>query len=168
MSDQPGSRTVEEVTTGHVPDLLTEVETEGSTPLIETKVDILMRQVKFLVDAVNGRMSFGDGKQSSRVGNLDGVNVQYTFNAVAVVEAIPHNLGRKPVGYVVADTQWAAIGTNPPPIILSCGSNGDPLYGGGDNRITNVPTDWDNRLVYFRLAGANTNWLPALFRIWLF
>jgi hypothetical protein len=169
MSDATGARVVDDNTTGHVPYILTEQGTEGLTlDRLEQHIDTLTEQVRLLVTAVNGKLSVGDGKQSTITGCLDGVNIQYSFTSVAAVQAIPHNLGRKPIGWLVVDVQWAAIGTNPMPDILSCGSSGDPLYGGADNKVSAVPTDWDNRVVYFRLAGANTNWLPALFRIWLF
>lgn len=164
MSDLAGARDYEEQTLGFVSDLLS--QKNGADP--QQQIDILVTQLRLVLDAVNGQLSFGDGSQSSRIGNINGQYIQYSFTNVAVVATIPHKLGRKPVGWSVVDTQWAAVGTNPPPAILSCGSNGDPLYGGPDNRISGVQTDWDNRLVYFRLAGANTNWLPALYRIWLF
>jgi len=163
MSDLTGARTVEETTTGYVQDLLTQVDGNNASP---QQISTLFAQVRLILDAVNGRLSFGDGKQSSKIGNIDGVNVQYKFTAVGRVEKIPHNLGRKPVGYVVVGQQFSAVGAQPPHLI-SCGSDGGVLYGGGDNRVDAVPTDWDNRMVYFRVEG-DASWLPGLYRIWLF
>jgi hypothetical protein len=166
MSQGIGARTVEENTIGHVSDLLvqTDIEREGS---LQAQVVTLVEQTRLLLDAVNGRLSLGDGRQSSRTGNLDGVNIQYNFTDVSTVEAIPHNLGRKPSGWKIVEVHYSAIGTDPPPSIISCGSDGDVLYGGGENRIDGGLSDWDNRLIYLRAEG-NADWLPALYRIQLF
>jgi hypothetical protein len=166
MSQGIGARTVKENTIGHVSDLLvqTDIEREGS---LQAQVVTLVEQVRLLLDAVNGRLSLGDGQQSSRTGNLDGVNIQYNFTDVSTVEAIPHNLGRKPSGWFQVGFHPSAITGGAVPLLIACGSNGDILYGGGGNRIDGGLSDWDNRLVYFRAEG-NSAWLPALYRIVLF
>lgn len=166
MSQGIGSRTVEENTIGHVADLLVQMDINAEGNLA-TQVTTLLEQVRLLLIAVNGKLSLGDGRQSSLLGNIDGVNVQYNFTTVATVQAIPHNLGRKPVGWKIVDVHYSAIGTDPPPSIISCGSDGDVLYGGGDNRVDGQKSDWDNRLIYLRAEG-NADWLPALYRIQLF
>ena len=166
MSQGIGARIVEENTIGHVSDLLTQLDITGEGAL-NTQVTALLEQVKLLLQSMNGKLSFGDGAQSSLLGNIDGVNVQYNFAGVGVVQTIPHNLGRKPVGWKIVEVHYSAIGTDPPPSIISCGSNGDVLYGGGGNRIDGGLSDWDNRLIYLRAEG-NADWLPALYRIQLF
>ena len=166
MSDLVGARTFEEDTLGHVPDLLTQldVNAEGN---VAAQVSTLVNQVRLILTAINGGLSFGDGVQSSRIGNMDGVNIQYNFTVTTQVEAIPHNLGRKPSGWIVVGQHFSGIGGGAVPLLISCGSDGDTLYGGGENRVDSIPSDWDNRMVYFRAEGDDT-WLPGLYRIWLF
>ncbi len=50
------------------------------------------------------------GTGSGVAGNIDGVYVAYTSNAVADTEdTVTHNLGRIPVGYIVVDRDKAGI-----------------------------------------------------------
>ena len=166
MSQGTGARNVEENTTGHISDLLVQGSLESDADL-RAQVAALTEQVRLILDGVNGKLSFGDGRQSSQFGNNNAVNVQYNFVTTSTVEAIPHNLGRKPSG-------WWQVGFRPEttsggavPLLVACGSDGDILYGGGDNAVNDTLSDWDNRMIYFRAEG-DSGWLPALYRIVLF
>lgn len=166
MSDSPGARTIEETTTGFVSDVITQVEGDNhATP--EQQLNILIQQVRYLVDAVNGGLSFGDGKQSTRMGNVGGVCIQYKVIDTSVLLEIPHNLGRKPVGYWAIPDKFTARSGGAVPLLIPCGSNGDVLYGGPDSNASNIPSDWDNRMCYFSAEG-DAGWLPGYYRIWLF
>jgi hypothetical protein len=61
-----------------------------------------------IVRVLNGRLTFGNGNQSSQSGNIDGQWITYVFSSVANEQAeIPHGLGRTPVGYFVAENDRA-------------------------------------------------------------
>lgn len=56
-----------------------------------------------LAFAVNGKLTFGDGSQASKTGNIDGQWVSVLTPAVANTEfPIDHSLGRIPAGVLVA------------------------------------------------------------------
>lgn len=164
MSDTVGARTIEEATIGFVPDIITQIEADGSPESAQKQLSVLTQQVRFLVDAVNGHLSFGDGKQSSHLGNLDAQNIQYTVLDTSIVFEIPHKLGRKPVGYWAFPHKFTARSAGGVPLLIPCGSNGEVYWGGGDNDSDLIPSDWDNRMIYFSAEG-DAGWLPGKYRI---
>lgn len=163
MSDTRGARNIEETTTGFVSDVMTQIE-GASKVSTEQQLLVLVQQVRFILDGINGGLSFGNGKQSSRVGNVDAVNIQYNVVDTSVVLEIPHDLARKPVGYWVFPHKFTARSGGAVPILIPCGSDGDVLYGGGDSDSDLIPSDWDNRMVYFSAEG-DAGWLPGKYRI---
>jgi hypothetical protein len=62
-----------------------------------------------VVNSLNGRLSLGDGVQSSWAGNLDGQWIELVTPGVADSEfAVPHGLGKVPSGYLVVRKDQAA------------------------------------------------------------
>jgi len=60
--------------------------------------------IRNLIRAVNGRLSFGDGSNSSQSGNVDGQLKTVKFVAANTDYEVPHGLGRIPIGIVVLST----------------------------------------------------------------
>lgn len=168
MADTIGARTYADSTTGHVGSNL-DIFRDFTDKAEITGQDIrgFVDQIQKVLDVINGNISLGDGKQSSRMGNMAGQNIQYIFNDTSTVEAIPHALGRKPIGWIIVGERFTARSGGACPKLVATGSNGDVLYGGGDNAADGTPSDWDNRMCYFSAEG-DAGWLPGLFRIWLF
>lgn len=55
-----------------------------------------------IIRKLNGRISFGNGEQSSQSGNIDGQWIEIVFPATPDEEVtVPHGLGRLPCGYIV-------------------------------------------------------------------
>ncbi len=81
-------------------------------------------------DIMNG-IALGPNRGGQKAGNLDAVIVEFTFTGLGVTYAIPHNLGRKPVGYILTfesdhgaiyglnESQWTAS-----TIYLACNQAG--------------------------------------------
>jgi hypothetical protein len=166
MSDAPGARTFSDSTLGHVPvylDVFRDL-TSGDKEISATEVRALVDQLRSLIEAANGGLSFGDGRQSSRMGNFNGQTIQYKVVDTATVLEIPHGLGRKPVGYWAWPQKFTARSGGGVPLLIPCGSDGDVLWGGGDNNSESLPSDWDNRMVYFSAEG-DAGWLPGYYTI---
>jgi hypothetical protein len=76
-------------------------------PIVEGKltpaaVATLVSQMEAITNAVNGGISFGDGRQSTQLGNIDGQTVEFVTPSVADTEfEVPHGLGRVPIGRIV-------------------------------------------------------------------
>lgn len=87
---------------GMVPDLPPVVPSEGK--LTDTQVAYLTDSIRNLIRTVNGRLSFGDGSNSSQAGNIDGHAKEVTFANANVDYEVPHGLGRLPIGIVVLNT----------------------------------------------------------------
>jgi hypothetical protein len=168
VSDAAGARTYEGLTTGHVGSTLDVFRDFTETPeLSGDQLRALVDQLQMVIALVNGNISLGNGVQSSRMGNMAGQNLQYVFNDTATVAEIPHDIGRKPIGWIVVGERFTARAGGACPKLVACGSDGNIQFGGGENAIDNIPSDWDNRMVYFTAEG-DGGWLPGLFRIWLF
>lgn len=169
MSDAAGARTIEDTLAGaFVPDLLDTLnDYDDETPPTRAEFNALIQTIRRLVSATNGAISLGDGKQSSRTGNLNAQNIQINIVDTATVLEVPHGLGRKPVGYLWYVQRYTARSGGAAPILVPCGSDGNVSLGGGDNAVDNVPTAWDNRMVFFTAEG-DAAWLPALYRVILF
>lgn len=168
MSDELGARTPPDITTGWIPnslDVLKDYTGEGT--ITGQQMRVIIDTLILLTNAYNGNISLGTAAQSSRAGNLAAQYIQYNFVDTARVEAIPHALGRKPVGWIVVNEKFTARSGGAVPKLVATGEDGDVSYGGGDNSIDNVPSAWDNRMVYFTAEGDNA-WLPGLFRVLLF
>lgn len=71
---------------------------DGRLPAaLVAKLDGFLNDV---ITALNGRISFGDGYQASRSGNIDGQWITFTTPSVAHTQfKVPHDLGRRPTGY---------------------------------------------------------------------
>lgn len=86
---------------GMIPDPPKLVPTEdGKWPMaLISKLNTFLKDV---ITAINGRISLGDGFQASRSGNIDGQWIELTSPSVANTQfAVPHGLGRRPVGCTV-------------------------------------------------------------------
>lgn len=166
MSDSRGARTVEEVTTGYAPDVLTQIEGADTKISTEQQLSVLTQQMRYVLDVINGGLSFGNGHQSTRMGNTNGVCIQYKVTNVSTVFEIPHDLGRKPIGYWAFADKFTARSGGAVPLMIPCGTDGDVLYGGPDSDASNIPSSWDNRMCYFSAEG-DAGWLPGYYRIYL-
>lgn len=87
--------------TGMLSDLPAITAVDGK--LTDLQVNYIADAIRNLIRAVNGRLSFGDGSQSSQSGNIDGHTKQVTFAVADTDYEVPHGLGRKPIGIVVLD-----------------------------------------------------------------
>lgn len=93
-----------------IPSRLTPEETEEVPGAIIKFLTTLSDQIIALYTKVNGGLSLGDGGQSTGAGNLNAQWIEWKFSATPdSVEAIPHGLGRIPVGYMVMRRDRAAI-----------------------------------------------------------
>lgn len=55
-----------------------------------------------VITAINGRLSMGNGTQSTRSGNIDGQWITFTTPSVSDTQfTLPHGLGRRPTGYTI-------------------------------------------------------------------
>lgn len=167
MSVAFGSRTRPPDGTGYVTDLTNAIEAPHDGKITWAHVQPIVNTIRALVTAVNGNLSFGDGTQSSRAGNLAAQYIQYKFVDTAIVQAIPHDLGRRPIGWIVVNEKFTARSGGAVPKLVATGEDGSVAYGGADNSVDSVPTAWDHRMIYFTAEGDNA-WLPGLFRILLF
>src|SRR5262245_21029001 len=84
----------------------------GDSPIVEP-LDVrtlslhMQQEERELRQHLNGGLGFGDGINSD---NIFGVWVSYTSNAVANTEdAVTHNLGLVPVGFLVMDQDKAGV-----------------------------------------------------------
>ena len=59
--------------------------------------------IRGIIRAINGGISFGDGSNSSLSGNIDGQTKEVYFALANTDEEIPHGLGRPPIGVIVLD-----------------------------------------------------------------
>lgn len=86
---------------GMLPDLPPVIPSEGK--LTDTQVAFLTDAIRNLIRAVNGKLSFGDGSQSSQSGNVDGHTKEVVFTNANTDYEVPHGLGRVPIGIIVLD-----------------------------------------------------------------
>lgn len=86
---------------GHLPDLPPVVSEDGR--LTDTQIAQVASTVRSIIAAINGRISFGDGLQSSQSGNIDGHTKEVVFVNANTDYEVPHGLGRVPIGIIVLD-----------------------------------------------------------------
>jgi hypothetical protein len=86
---------------GMLPDLPPVVPSEGR--LTDTQVAYLTDSIRNLIRAVNGRLTFGDGSNSSQSGNVDGQMKEVTFTNANTDYEVPHGLERVPIGIITLD-----------------------------------------------------------------
>ena len=85
-----------------IPAKLIPEPTQDVTAAVSKLISNLSGQILTLVGKINGRLTLGDGSQSSRSGNVDGQWIEWKFSAtINSTERIPHGLGRVPIGYAV-------------------------------------------------------------------
>ena len=61
----------------------------------------LSSAVRGIVNKINGRLSFGTGISSTGAGNFDAQYIDVYTPGADTEFAVPHGLGRKPIGYDV-------------------------------------------------------------------
>lgn len=69
-----------------------------------TQVAYIFDSLRGLLRAVNGRLTFGDGRHSSQSGNIDGQIKEVVFTQADFDYEVPHGLGRTPIGIITLDT----------------------------------------------------------------
>ena len=75
-----------------------------------TTATYLSTTLRGMIDKFNGGISLGNGLSGYRSGNLDAQYIDVFTPSVADTEfAVPHGLGRKPIGYDVVRSDKAAI-----------------------------------------------------------
>lgn len=75
-----------------------------------TTATYLSTTLRGMIDKFNGGISLGNGLSGYRSGNLDAQYIDVFTPSVADTEfAVPHGLGRKPIGYDVVRRDKAAI-----------------------------------------------------------
>lgn len=87
--------------TGFVPDMPPITLSEGK--LTDQQAAYITDAVRGLIRAFNGRVSFGDGSNSSQSGNIDGQTKELYFPLANTDIEVPHGLGRPPIGVLVLD-----------------------------------------------------------------
>lgn len=90
---------------GDIPPIaLSEGKLSGAT------ADYLSQSIRGIIAKFNGGISLGKGLSGWRAGNLDAQYIDVFTPATPDLEfAIPHGLGRKPIGYDVVRKDKAAI-----------------------------------------------------------
>lgn len=86
---------------GMLADMPDVVSTDGK--LNSTQVGYIVSSVRSIIAAINGKLRFGDGSNSSQSGNIDGQTKEVAFVNANTDYEVPHALGRVPVGIIVLD-----------------------------------------------------------------
>lgn len=86
---------------GMLADLPSVVSSKGV--LTDIQVTFLVDAIRGLLRSFNGRISFGDGSNSSQSGNIDGHTKEVVFTSADTDYEVPHGLGRVPIGIIVLD-----------------------------------------------------------------
>lgn len=84
---------------GMLSDLPAVVSSDGK--LTDIQVGYITAAIRSVIRALNGRVSFGDGTQSSQSGNVDGHTKEVVFVSADTDYEVPHGLGRVPIGIIV-------------------------------------------------------------------
>lgn len=87
---------------GMIADIPPVLTTDGK--LTDRQIADITSALRSLIRAVNGRLSFGDGSNSSQSGNVDGHTKEVTFVSANTDYEVPHGLGRVPIGVIVLST----------------------------------------------------------------
>lgn len=69
--------------------------------LTDVQVAYITDSLRGVIRAHNGRISFGDGTNSSQSGNIDGHTKEVLFVTANQDYEVPHGLGRTPIGILV-------------------------------------------------------------------
>lgn len=86
---------------GMLPDFQPVSSKEGK--LTDQQVAYLVDGIRNLTRAVNGKLSLGDGSNSSQSGNIDGQLKELTFVNANTDYEVPHGLERIPIGFISLD-----------------------------------------------------------------
>lgn len=87
---------------GMIPDLPPVVAADGK--LTDTQVAYLTDSIRNIIRAINGKLSLGNGTNSSQSGNVDGQTKEVYFASANTDYEVPHGLGRLPIGILVLNT----------------------------------------------------------------
>jgi hypothetical protein len=71
--------------------------------LTDQQAAYITDSIRGLIRAFNGRITFGDGSNSSWSGNIDGHTKEVYFPVANTDVEVPHGLSRVPVGIIVLD-----------------------------------------------------------------
>lgn len=74
----------------------------------ESTAAYLSGAVRGLISKINGNISLGTGDSSTRAGNIDAQYIDVYTPGADTEFAVPHGLGRKPIGYDVVRKDKAA------------------------------------------------------------
>jgi hypothetical protein len=72
--------------------------------LTEAQIGAIVDAIRNLQRLVNGKLSLGDGTNSTQSGNIDGHTKEVTFVNANTDYEVPHGLKRVPIGIVVLDS----------------------------------------------------------------
>lgn len=84
---------------GMLADMPAVVSADGK--LTDVQIGYITAAIRATISALNGRISFGDGTQSSQAGNIDGHTKEVVFASADTDYEVPHGLGRIPIGIIV-------------------------------------------------------------------
>ena len=87
--------------TGQLADIPPVTLTDGK--LTEAQTAFIYSSLRELVRSFNGRISFGDGTNSTQSGNIDGQTKEHFFADANTDYEIPHGLKRVPIGILTLD-----------------------------------------------------------------
>lgn len=114
-----------------LPDMPPVTLSEGK--LTDQQAAYITDSIRGIIRWINGRVSFGDGSNSSWSGNIDGETKEFYFALANTDYEIPHRLGRPPIG------------------ILQIDSNADGAVVRGAQR-----GDWNATRLFARCSTADT------------
>lgn len=86
---------------GMLADLPPVQSTEGK--LTDIQVGFITEGIRTALRAINGKLSFGNGVNSTQAGNIDGQTKELTFLTANFDYEVPHGLGRVPIGILPLD-----------------------------------------------------------------
>jgi hypothetical protein len=116
-----------------------EIPSDNDGKLTENAVATLNSFMRSATRLLNGGVSFGDGRQSTHAGHIDGHTIEFVAPPVADTEfEIPHDLGRVPIGFL-------ALAQDGPGVLYK--SN---------------PGGWGVERVFLKCSEANVTWLIVL------
>ena len=87
--------------TGMVADMPPITLSEGK--LTDQQAAYITDAIRALIRQFNGRISLGDGSNSSLSGNIDGQTREFYFVLANTDYEVPHGLGRPPIGIIPLD-----------------------------------------------------------------